>query len=45
MSTLFSNRSQDTKSKLHLSKDSYLKEFKKTKIKLNTLSTLGGLNI
>lgn len=45
MSTLASNRSQDTKSKIHNSRDSYLKEFRKTKIKLNTLSSIGHQSI
>mgnify|MGYP001178223818 CR=1 FL=1 len=40
-----SNRSQDTKSKIGNSRDSYLKEFKKTKIKLNTLSFIGNQGI
>lgn len=46
ISTLASNRSQDTKSKIHLSsRESYLREFKKPKIKLSTLSSIGSLGI
>jgi hypothetical protein len=39
------NRSPDTKSKLNAPQASFLKEFKKTKIKLNTLSSIGNLGI
>jgi len=45
LSIIGANKSQDTRSKLRSSRDSDFKEFKKTKIKLNTLSSIGSLGI
>lgn len=45
ISTIGNSRSHDTRSKLHSSRDSELREFRKSKAKLNTLSSIGSLGI
>lgn len=45
VSTLGGNKSQDTRSKLQSSRDSEFREFKKTKVKLNNVSSMGNQSI
>lgn len=45
ISTIAHSRTHDSRSKLHSSRDSEFREFKKGRAKLNTLSSIGSLGI
>jgi hypothetical protein len=45
ISTIGHSRTHDSRSKLHSSRDSELREFKRGRAKLNTLSSIGSLGI
>jgi hypothetical protein len=45
ISTIGHSRTHDSRSKLHSSRDSELREFRKGRGKLNTLSSIGSLGI